>query len=190
CLGGGTPTCLDPNQLHRLLGIVFQWLNLAPGHEFSVEANPGTLTREKVAVLAEKGVNRVSLGAQSFQSQLLRVLERDHKPQDVPPAVEWIKRDIDQISLDLIFGVPGQTAADWEADLQRALLFRPDHVSTYGLTYEKGTRLWKQRQHGEIRPLDEDTELALYTKAIDVLESAGFEHYEISNFALPGRRCR
>jgi oxygen-independent coproporphyrinogen-3 oxidase len=189
-LGGGTPTYLDLSQLKRLLAITLRWLNFAPGHEFSVEANPGTLTREKVSVLAEKGVNRISLGAQSFQSHLLRVLERDHKPHDVPPAVEWIKQDIDQFSLDLIFGVPGQTAADWEADLHQALSFRPDHVSTYGLTYEKGTRLWKQRQRGEIRPLDEDTELALYTRAMDILESAGFEHYEISNFALPGRRCR
>jgi oxygen-independent coproporphyrinogen III oxidase len=189
-LGGGTPTYISPAQLDRLLKMVLHWLHRLPGYEFSVEANPGTLTPEKVAVLAENGVNRVSLGAQSFQPRLLRVLERDHKPQDVPPAVDHIKRHIGQVSLDLIFGVPGQTLGDWEADLQQALSLQPDHLSTYGLTYEKGTRLWKQRQRGEIRPLDEENELALYARGIDILEEAGFEHYEISNFALPGRRCR
>jgi oxygen-independent coproporphyrinogen-3 oxidase len=94
------------------------------------------------------------------------------------------------VSLDLIFGVPGQTPAEWRADLDRALALEPDHLSTYGLTFEKGTRLWKQRQLGEIQPLDEDTELTLYLQAMDVLEEAGFEHYEISSFARPGGRCR
>jgi oxygen-independent coproporphyrinogen-3 oxidase len=92
--------------------------------------------------------------------------------------------------LDLIFGVPGQTLADWDADLRRALSLQPDHLATYGLTYEKGTPLWKQRERGQVKSLDEDTELALYNHAIDTLEAAGFEHYEISNFARPGGRCR
>jgi oxygen-independent coproporphyrinogen-3 oxidase len=104
--------------------------------------------------------------------------------------VERVRRRIAQVSLDLIFGVPGQTEAEWRADLGRALALGPDHVSTYGLTYEKGTPLWKQRQRGLVRPLDEEAELALYATAIDTLEAAGFEHYEISNFARPGRRCR
>ena len=86
--------------------------------------------------------------------------------------------------------MPGQTLVDWHADLRQALFLQPDHLSTYGLTYEKGTRLWKQRQRGDVRPLEEEQELALYSHAIDVLEEAGFEHYEISNFALPGRRRR
>jgi oxygen-independent coproporphyrinogen-3 oxidase len=189
-LGGGTPTYLDAPRLERLLVDVTAWLPPAAGHEFSVEANPGTLDADKVAVLADHGVNRVSLGAQSFHPHLLRVLERDHEPADVPRAVECVRRRIATVSLDLIFGVPGQTLEEWAADLDRALSLGPDHVSTYGLTYEKGTRLWKQRQRGQVRPLDEEAELALYAHALDRLEAAGFEHYEISSFARPDRRCR
>ncbi|HJT77199.1 MAG TPA: radical SAM family heme chaperone HemW [Gemmataceae bacterium] len=189
-LGGGTPTYLSAAQLGRLLGNVLRWLPLRPGHEFSIEANPGTLDAEKVAVLARHGVTRVSLGAQSFDPRLLGVLERDHAPDEVPRAVACVKERIGQVSLDLIFGVPGQSVAAWQADLERALALGPDHVSTYGLTYEKGTPLWKQRQRGAVRALDEEAERALYGLAIDTLEAAGFEHYEISNFARPGRRCR
>jgi oxygen-independent coproporphyrinogen-3 oxidase len=189
-LGGGTPTHLDPRQLERLLAAVTHWLPLVPNHEFSVEANPGTLTAEKIRLLAAHGVNRLSLGAQSFRPHLLRVLERDHAPLDVPRAVELARQRIAHVSLDLIFGVPGQTLADWKDDLEQTLALEPDHLSTYGLTYEKGTRLWKQRERQELRPLDEESELALYACAIDTLEGAGFEHYEISSFGRPGRRCR
>jgi oxygen-independent coproporphyrinogen-3 oxidase len=189
-LGGGTPTHLDPRQLARLLAVIRRWLPLRPNNEFSVEANPGTLDDEKIAVLAEYGVNRLSVGAQSFQPHLLRFLERQHQPHEVFRAVESAKRSIAQVSLDLIFGVPGQTLIDWHADLRQALFLEPDHLSTYGLTYETGTRLWKQRQRGEVRPLEEEQELTLYSHAIDVLEEAGFEHYEISSFALPGCCCR
>ncbi len=189
-LGGGTPTHLDANRLARLLAEVMRWLPPAAGHEFSVEANPDTLTADKVAVLADYGVNRVSLGVQSFQAALLKVLERRHRPADVGRAVDRVKRRIPQVSLDLIFGVPGQSLAEWDHDLRQALALEPDHLSTYGLTFEKGTRLWKQRERGEVRPLEEEAELALYGHALDVLAAAGFEHYEISNHARPGRRCR
>ncbi len=160
------------------------------GGEFSVEANPDSLTAEKVAVLADHGVNRVSLGAQSFHPHLLNMLERIHAPEEVGRAVERIRARIPRVSLDLIFGVPGQTENEWLADLRRALELRPDHVSTYGLTYEKGTRLWKQRQRGQLVPLAEDAERELYRLAMDTLASAGFEQYEISNFARPGCRSR
>src|SRR5205823_3829554 len=125
-LGGGTPTHLSAAQLERLLRAVRAWLPLEAGHEFSVEANPRTLDADKVAVLADHGVNRVSLGAQSFHPQLLRVLERDHDPDDVPRAVERVRRRMPRLSLDLIFGVPGQRLADWAADLERALALGPD----------------------------------------------------------------
>src|SRR5262249_27157387 len=159
--GGGTPTHLDARQLERLLGVMLRWLPPRPGHEFTVEANPGTLDDEKVAVLAAHGVTRVSLGAQSFHRGTLAVLDRDHAPDDVPRAVACVRRRIPQVSLDLIFGAPGQTPADWEEDLRRALALQPHHVSTYGLTYEKGTPLWKRRRRGEVRALDEESELAL-----------------------------
>src|SRR5262245_47331943 len=189
-LGGGTPTYLGRAQLDRLLADVTRWLPPEPGHEFSVEANPGTFDADKVAVLADRGVTRVSLGAQSFHPHLLGVLERDHRPADVPRAVEMVRRRIANVSLDLIFGVPGQTLAEWRADVEQALALGPDHVSTYGLTYEKGTPLWKQRERGQVAALGEEQELAMYSTAIDVLESAGLEQYEISSFARPGRRCR
>jgi oxygen-independent coproporphyrinogen-3 oxidase len=189
-LGGGTPTHLSAPQLERLLAAVLRWLPLEDGHEFSVEANPGTLTPEKIVVLADHGVNRVSLGAQSFHPEVLRVLERDHRPADVPRAVADVRRRIAQVSVDLIFGVPGQTLGEWQEDMRRALELTPDHVSTYGLTFEKGTRLWKQMRQGQVRPLDEDAELAMYEHAMDALAAASYEHYEISNFARPGRRCR
>jgi oxygen-independent coproporphyrinogen-3 oxidase len=189
-LGGGTPTYLSPSQLERLLGEVRRWFTLSADAEFSIEANPGSLGDDRIAVLAEHGVNRVSLGAQSFQSHLLDVLERDHAPEDVPRAVDAVRRRIPQLSLDLIFGAPGQTLAEWSDDLRRALALAPDHLSTYGLTYEKGTRLWKQRQAGRVEALSEETELTLYEHALDTLGDAGFEHYEISNHARPGCRSR
>jgi oxygen-independent coproporphyrinogen-3 oxidase len=187
-IGGGTPTYLGPRQLDHLLSDVTRWL---PGAtEFSIESTPDSLDDEKVTLLARHDVSRVSIGAQSFHPHLLHVLERRHQADQVPRAVASVRRAIGQFSLDLIFGVPGQTLVEWDADLRRALALDPDHVSTYGLTYEKGTPLWKQRRAGQLRPLDEDAELAMYTHAIDTLEAAGFEHYEISNFARPGRRSR
>ncbi|HEY1338993.1 MAG TPA: radical SAM family heme chaperone HemW [Bryobacteraceae bacterium] len=191
-LGGGTPTHLSAAQLERLLSFLRRWLPFAPDAEaeFSVECNPDTLTADKIDMLADHGVTRVSLGAQSFHADLLRTLERAHDPDEIARAVERVRRRIDNVSLDLIFGVPGQNESQWRGDLERALALAPDHLSTYGLTYEKGTPLWKRRRRGEVRPLDEDAELTLYTLAIDTLESAGFEHYEISSFARPGRRCR
>ncbi len=189
-LGGGTPSHLSAPQLARLLGILLRWLPLRPGHEFSIEANPDSLDADKVAILADHGVNRVSLGAQSFQPRLLQALGRQHSADEVPLAVERVRTHIDVVSLDLIFGVPGQTLGEWQDDLRRALALAPDHIATYGLTYEKGTPLWKERQRGTVRSLDEEAELSLYSWAIDTLEAAGFEQYELSTFAQRGRRCR
>jgi oxygen-independent coproporphyrinogen-3 oxidase len=189
-LGGGTPTHLGPRQLDRLLRVLAEWLPLVEGGEFTVEANPDSLGDEKIALLVAHGVNRISLGAQSFHAHLLTALERLHDPSAIPRAARSVKRYGAKLSLDLIFGVPGQSLDQWREDLHQALALSPDHLSTYGLTYEKGTRLWKQRQRGQLYPLDEDAELAMYRLAIDTLESAGFEHYEISNFARAGCRSR
>lgn len=189
-LGGGTPTLLPWRQLERLLQNLNTWLPLETDPEFTVEANPSSLDADKVAVLADHGVNRISLGVQSFQPHLLRVLERDHLPEDISRAVDIIRRRIDHLAFDLIFAVPGQTLGQWQEDLDRALAFAPGHLSVYGLTYEKGTRLWKQRWRGEVQGLEEETELAMYEHAMDRLEAAGFEHYEISNFARPGQGSR
>jgi oxygen-independent coproporphyrinogen-3 oxidase len=189
-LGGGTPTQLDHRQLERLLRILRQRYILATDGEFAVEANPNKLDDEKLALLATFGVNRLSLGAQSFQPPLLQLLERQHTPTEIEDVVARARRYFPNLSLDLIFGTPGQTLAQWQEDLQRVIALGIPHVSTYGLTYEKGTRLWKQQQRRRVIPLEEEAERTLYATAMDMLTAAGFEHYEISNFAKPGFRSR
>lgn len=189
-IGGGTPTRLSAGQLERLLSQVRQWLPLTPGGEWTVEANPGTLDAEKVAVLAEGGVNRVSLGAQSFQRPLLTVLERNHDPDDVPRAVELVRSRFHRWSLDLIFGVPGSDLGQWQTDLETALALGPEHLSCYGLVYEKGTALWKQWNEGLVRSLDEEVERAMYAHTIERLGEVGLEQYEISNFARGGHESQ
>lgn len=182
-IGGGTPTYLSAGQLEKLLARLAQRFDLESVVEFTVESNPNTLSTDKVDVLADFGVNRISLGAQSFHPHLLQVLERNHDPQSVPRAVECVRRRIDNVSLDLIFGVPGQTLSEWKQDLDRMLALQPQHCSTYGLTYEKGTRLWSQRRLGVVQQIDEEIERAMYEHAIDHLQQLGWIHYEISNFA-------
>lgn len=189
-VGGGTPSHLPPVQLEKMLKLIDARFALASGTEYSIEANPDSLSSEKLDLLKAFGVNRISLGAQSFHAATLRTLERQHDRQAVAAAVEAVQARGLRLSLDLIFGVPGQSLDDWRADLESALALAPDHLSTYGLTYEKGTRLWRQKSEGTVRPLAEGDELAMYSSAIDRLESAGFEHYEISSFARPGSRCR
>lgn len=189
-LGGGTPTHLPPPALAQLLELVRHWFPLHPGGELSVEANPVDLEPERAAVLAAAGVTRISLGVQSLHPAHLATLERDHDAATVRRAVDVARRVASSVSLDLIFGVPGQTLADWERDLEAALALQPDHLSTYGLTWEKGTRFWAWRQRGRLVPVEEETERAMYEYAIDRLTAGGFEHYEVSNFARPGHRCR
>jgi oxygen-independent coproporphyrinogen III oxidase len=188
--GGGTPTQLRGKRLERLLTIALRWHPLAARHEFSIEANPADLDAETVRIVAEHGVTRVSLGAQSFDPRKLHLLERDHDAAAIERSVELLKRAGLAVSLDLIFGVPGESLALWRGDLQAALRLAPDHVSTYGLTYERGADFWRRLLHGELQRLDEEAERALFTDAIETLTTNGFEHYEVSNFARPGRRCR
>lgn len=188
--GGGTPTYLSTSELEDLLGAIRSWFPMCGGQEFSVEANPGTFDADKLRVLQDAGLTRVSLGCQSFDPALLRILERDHQPADVVRAVEMLRGHNLTVSLDLIFGVPGQSLEQWDRDLTQALALQPDGIATYGLTFEKGTRLWKQRRDGALRNLDEEAELAMYERAMDRLEDAGFVHYELSNFARPGKECR
>ncbi len=188
--GGGTPTFFSARELDECLGHIRKWFPRTAGQEFSVEANPGTFDADKLRVLSDAGLTRVSLGCQSFDPSILRVLERDHQPADAIRAVELLHGHDIVVSLDLIFGVPGQSLEQWDRDLEIALALCPDGIATYGLTFEKGTRLWKQRRDGDLRNLDEDAELAMYERAMDRLEDAGFIHYELSNFAKPGKECR
>ncbi len=170
--------------------MIRRWLPLAGGGEWTVEANPGTLDEAKADVLASAGVDRISLGAQSFQPRLLRALERNHAPEEVPRAVGIVRDRFPRWSLDLIFGVPGSTADDWRADLDAAMALEPSHLSCYGLVYEKGTALWKQLQRGDVDPVAEEEERRMYELVMDRLESAGLLMYEISNYARPGHESR
>jgi oxygen-independent coproporphyrinogen-3 oxidase len=169
-----------------------RWFPLRPGVEFTVESNPNTLTAEKVEILARHGVNRVSLGAQSFQRHLLGRLERDHDPDSVGRAVEMLRPYIPRVSIDLIFGVPSQTLPEWQEDLGKALALGVTHLSAYGLTYEKGTPLWKQRRLGIVEPIDEGVEADMYEHLLGAMDSAGWCGYEISNFHAidTGEPCR
>ena len=189
-IGGGTPTRLDARQLERLLAMVRRWFPLRAGGEWTVEANPGTLDEEKADVLASGGVNRVSLGAQSFQPELLLALERNHTPEEVPRALDLVRPRFPSWSFDLIFGVPGSTPDLWASDLEIALGLGPSHLSCYGLVYEKGTALWKQEKAGLVRPVDEESERAMYEHTIDRLADEGLSMYEISNFARAGHESR
>ncbi len=203
-LGGGTPTYLPTPLLEELLSHLKRWLPLAPepealggtadasqaAIEFSVEATPESLDPDKLALLRAYGVTRLSIGVQSFRSESLQALERRHTSTQAEQVVAWAKDAGFVVSLDLIFAIPGTTLADWAADVERALVLHPEHLSTYGLTYEKGTPLWKRWQRGQVQAVPEEVECEMYAYAIDRLTSVGFEHYEISNFALPGYRCR
>jgi oxygen-independent coproporphyrinogen-3 oxidase len=188
--GGGTPTHLPPEPLDRLLRLAGRWFPPAAGAEVSIEANPADLDQSRCDVLAERGITRVSLGVQSFQPGKLEILERDHRREQVAQAVARAQSFAKSVSLDLIFGTPGETLAGWDDDLDSALALRPQHVSTYGLTFERGTLFWNRLARGELARCDEDLEAQMYERAIDRLSAAGYEHYEVSNFARPGQHSR
>ena len=180
-VGGGTPTLLAPALWRRLLG-QFQRLGLVRAlDEFTVEANPETVTVELVEVLVAGGVNRLSLGAQSAQRQLLATLDRRHGPETVARAVAVARRaGIDNISLDYIFALPGQTPAMLEADIDAAVALAPQHLSFYELTCEPGTELARR----QLRPVPPQLQRRMYERVMHRLDAAGYEHYEISNWAL------
>jgi len=189
-IGGGTPTHLSAQDLETLLAIVNRWLPLAPDAEFSVEANPAGFTTETVGILHKQGVNRVSLGVQSFSTPLLRTLERDHDADTIQTAAAALRGQIDNFGFDLIYAVPGQTLADWRESLDRAVALEPAHISTYGLTYEKGTAFWTRRSQRSLSPVADALEAEMYAAAVDGLPQRGFVQYELSNFARPGRESR
>lgn len=190
-VGGGTPTLLAPPLLRRAMRAIRERLPLAPDVEWTVEANPETVTDDVAQALVQEGVNRVSIGAQSFQPEHLKSLERWHDPASVGRAVACMRRNgIARINIDLIFGIPGSTLQDWCADLDAALALGPTHVSCYGLTYEPNTAMTHRLARGEFARCPEDVEAAMYEATVARLAAAGFAQYEISNWCLPGEECR
>lgn len=189
-IGGGTPTALSVEHLRRLCDMLRQWFSLEDRYEWTIEANPADLNLAKLEVLSAAGVNRISLGAQSFQSAKLQRLERDHCGADVERCVREARSRFDSVALDLIFAVPGESVADWQTDLDQAIRLQPDHLSIYGLTIEKGAIFWNRAARGDLIPIGEEQQRAMYELARTVLVEAGWEHYEVSNYACPGHHCR
>ena len=190
-VGGGTPTFPAAADL---CGLFDRLGRLARAHgvsEFSVDTNPGTLDDAKAGLLVGAGVNRISLGVQSFIEAELGVLGRVHGPADIERTAGVIRRaGFAHFNVDLMFGIPGQTRASWVETLGRAIELGPDHLACYGLTYEPGTPLHGRREAGEVEPMAEALEADLYTETAEHVKRAGFEQYEISNYARPGGRCR
>jgi oxygen-independent coproporphyrinogen III oxidase len=190
-LGGGTPTVLPTSELSRLLDALVDCVDVGAVEEFTVEANPATVDDETAKALVDHGVTRVSMGAQSFFADELATLERLHAPDDIAPSVETLRRHgVSNINLDLIFGIPGQTAQRWVKSLRRAIDLQVEHVACYGLTYEPVTRLTAQRNAGTVIPCDEDVETEMFVRTGEILADAGLLRYEISNYAKSGRACK
>jgi oxygen-independent coproporphyrinogen III oxidase len=188
--GGGTPTRLPLDDLARLIRTVRTWFPMDVDYEWTVEANPADLNPALVKALADWGVTRLSIGSQSFNDVKLRLLERDHTAESIAESVRLARAAGLDVSLDMIFATPGETLADWQRDLQSAIELQPDHVSPYGLTFERGTTFWNRREKHDLMEVDEELQRAMYEWTIDELMRAGFEHYEVSNFARPGKRSR
>ena len=183
-VGGGTPSLLRPTLWQKLLDVMRSRGVLDLVDEFTVEANPDTVTDELIGILTGAGVNRISLGVQSFHRPLLAMLQRDHEPTHVCRAVERVRRaGIENVNVDLIFAVPGQTCAMIDTDLDAALALNPSHISYYNLTYEPGTPMTSRMQSGSLTPAPESLERAMYVRVIERMNIAGFEHYEISSWA-------
>jgi oxygen-independent coproporphyrinogen-3 oxidase len=190
-IGGGTPNALTDRGLERLFETIARFFTWRPGAEVSLEANPTLITAAQARRLKQLGVTRVSLGAQSFDARQLQFLGRDHDARDIERAVGCLRdAGIGEVSLDLIFALPQQTLAGWRADLEAAVALRTEHVSTYELTYEQGTPLYRQWLGGAVHKTGDDVAAQLYQLARQRLADAGLLQYEISNFARAGHRSQ
>ena len=190
--GGGTPTLLPPEDLTGILAGIDTEFGLAPDAEVTTEANPDSVSAEDLVRLREGGINRISFGMQSAVRPVLAVLDRTHDPERVPRAVEWARAaGFEQVSLDLIYGTPGESLEDWATSLDAALACAPDHVSAYSLVVEQGTALARRVRRGEVAPVDDDDLADKYVVADERLGAAGLGWYEVSNWARDeAARCR
>lgn len=189
-IGGGTPSYLDPPRLARLFEILARHVDLHACAEVTMEANPESMSTEKAAIALAAGVRRFSMGAQSFDDRFLRLLDRAHDGTRIERAFcELRAAGVENISLDLIFALPEQTLAQWEQDLERGLALQPDHLSCYSLTFEPGTRFTRDLRQGKLRASDEAVDAAMFRHTRTRLQAAGFDAYEVSNFAGRGGPC-
>lgn len=190
-IGGGTPSLLAPGEIARLIDRAAALFSLEESPEITMEANPGTLSAASAAGFRAAGVNRLSLGVQSLDDRMLALLGRIHTAQEARQAVATARRaGFDNIGIDLIHSLPGQSLSDWQKELAQGLAMEPTHISAYGLTLEEGTPLYAAAERGEVEPLSGDDSALQFEATAEILVRAGFEHYEISNFSRPGFRSR
>jgi len=182
-LGGGTPSTLDAEDIQRIL----QAIGTEQATEITMELNPGDATETYLKQIRAAGINRLSIGIQSFQDELLTLIGRRHTAAQALTAVSMAQQaGFDNLSIDLMYALPTQTMEQWKADIETVLRLNVQHISSYGLMYEEGTALTRQMESGQLQAIDEDTENAMYDYLCERLQKAGFVHYEVSNFALPG----
>lgn len=190
-LGGGTPSQLEDKDFEQIFQTLHCLYDISPEAEITIEANPDDLTDEYVNMLRTFPFNRLSMGIQTFQENILRLLHRRHTAQQAVEAFERCRKaGSTNISIDLMYGLPGETLQTWEADLRQAVSMKPEHISAYHLIYEEGTVLWKLREQHRVEEADEDLSVSLFTQLIHKLKDYGYQHYEISNFCLPGMYSR
>lgn len=190
-LGGGTPSQLTEEELKAIFSSIYHIYKVKEDAEITLEANPDDLTPEYVAMLRQLPVNRISMGIQTFQEETLKLLHRRHTAVQ---AIEAFRRcreaGFRNISIDMMYGLPGETLETWKEDLRQAINLRPEHISAYHLIYEEDTALWKLREQHQVEEADEDLSVSLFETLIDRLKEAGYQHYEISNFCLSGMHSR
>ena len=189
--GGGTPSTLTREQLQKILGTIKENYRLSPSAEITIEANPDDLTPEYLATLRSLSFNRLSMGIQSFDDAQLKAIGRRHTAERARQAVKDARTaGFENISIDLMFALPSSTSAQWQESIKQAIELRPTHISAYNLTYEEETPLYRALQQGKIEAVDEEENLEQFEILIEQLAAAGYRHYEISNFALPGYESR
>lgn len=186
--GGGTPSALSVCDIERIVGALESTFNGTPS-EVTLEMNPDDVTKNYIKAVRQMGINRISMGIQTFDDSRLQFIRRRHNASQAEKAVMTIREEgIHNVSIDLMFGFPNQTMDEWVTDIDKAIALHPTHISAYSLMYEEGTPLFRMLQKGEINQIDDETSLAMYTELINRLTANGYEHYEISNFAMPGYR--
>ena len=190
-LGGGTPSQLTEEELNEIFTSLYNIYKVKEDAEITLEANPDDLTPEYVSMLRRLPINRISMGIQTFQEETLKLLHRRHTTRQAIEAFQRCREaGFRNISIDLMYGLPSETLNIWKEDLQQAIALHPEHISAYHLIYEEGTALWKLREEHQVEEADEDLSVTLFKNLIDELKQAGYQHYEISNFCLPGLHSR
>lgn len=189
-IGGGTPSLLSPAQLNRLIKKLSDSFIFEPNIEIGMESNPASLDLEKLKEYKSIGINRISIGVQSFVKKELGILKRNHSPNIAEKSLAAaVSSGIETINLDLIFSIPGQSISSWTYSLEKAIDMGTNHLSTYNLTFEENTPLWNKMQNGKIVKYGDEVDEIMYFTAIEILTEKGFNHYEISNFAKDGKEC-